>query len=103
MDDFGTGYASLRYLRDHPFTSLKIDRGFIRDLDSQPRNRQLVVSALRLGQALGMKVVAEGVETEAELAVLAEAGCELVQGFLFSRPVDADRIAALLADGNAGE
>ncbi|MGK7294596.1 MAG: putative bifunctional diguanylate cyclase/phosphodiesterase, partial [Candidatus Wenzhouxiangella sp. M2_3B_020] len=64
MDDFGTGYASLRYLRDHPFSSLKIDRGFIRGLDTDERHRKLVVSALRLGEALGMKAVAEGVETE---------------------------------------
>jgi EAL domain-containing protein (putative c-di-GMP-specific phosphodiesterase class I) len=102
MDDFGTGYASLRYLRDHPFSSLKIDRGFIHDVDSAPRNRQLVVSALRLGQALDMQVVAEGVETEAELAVLAECGCDLVQGYLFSRPIDADDIERLLASTQVG-
>ena len=104
MDDFGTGYASLRYLRDHPFSSLKIDRGFIRDVDRHPRNRQLVVSALRLGQALDMKVVAEGVETDSELAVLAGEGCELVQGFLFSEPVPPHRLTALLRDeGRASE
>jgi len=97
MDDFGTGYASLSYLRDHPFTSLKIDRSFISSLDSDHRQRQLVVSALRLGQALGMKVVAEGVETEEQLEVLIEEGCQLVQGFLFSRPVEANRIDEILA------
>ena len=97
MDDFGTGYASLSYLRDHPFTSLKIDRSFVGNLDSDQRQRQLVVSALRLGQALGMKVVAEGVETEAQLAVLVEEGCQLVQGFLFSRPVEPARIEEILA------
>lgn len=96
MDDFGTGYASLSYLRDHPFTSLKIDRSFISNLDSDQRQRQLVVSALRLGQALGMKVVAEGVETEAQLEVLIEEGCQLVQGFLFSKPVEPARIDEML-------
>lgn len=98
MDDFGTGYASLSYLRDHPFTSLKIDRGFIGNLERDPRQRQLVVSALRLGQALGMKVIAEGVETEAQLEVLIDEGCELVQGFLFSEPVAASRIGEMLVE-----
>jgi len=97
MDDFGTGYASLSYLRDHPFTSLKIDRSFIGNLKNDERQRQLVVSALRLGEALGMKVVAEGVETEEQLEVLVEEGCQLVQGFLLSRPVEPDRIAETLA------
>jgi len=97
MDDFGTGYASLSYLRDHPFTSLKIDRSFIGNLDTDQRQRQLVVSALRLGQALGMKVVAEGVETEAQLEVLVDEGCQLVQGFLFSKAVVPARISEMLA------
>jgi len=97
MDDFGTGYASLSYLRDHPFTSLKIDRSFIGNLETDQRQRQLVVSALRLGQALDMKVVAEGVETEAQLQVLVDEGCELVQGFLFSRPVAPAQISEMLA------
>ncbi|MBS3746024.1 MAG: EAL domain-containing protein [Wenzhouxiangellaceae bacterium] len=97
MDDFGTGYASLSYLRDHPFTSLKIDRSFIGRLDSDQRQRQLVVSALRLGQALGMKVVAEGVETEAQLEVLIEEGCAFVQGYLFSRPVIPEEIEAMMS------
>jgi diguanylate cyclase (GGDEF)-like protein len=97
MDDFGTGYASLSYLRDHPFTSLKIDRSFVGNLDTDQRQRQLVVSALRLGQALGMKVVAEGVETEEQLKVLVDEGCQLVQGFLFSKPVAPERISEMLA------
>ena len=96
MDDFGTGYASLSYLRDHPFTSLKIDRSFISRLDTDQRQRQLVVSALRLGQALDMKVVAEGVETEDQLAVLREEGCQFVQGYLFSKPVLPGALEAIL-------
>ena len=96
MDDFGTGYASLSYLRDHPFTSLKIDRSFITRLDTDQRQRQLVVSALHLGQALDMKVVAEGVETEDQLEVLREEGCQLVQGFLFSKPVAPEALEAML-------
>ena len=98
MDDFGTGYASLRYLRDHSFSSLKIDRGFVRGLDSDERHRKLVVSALRLGEALEMKAVAEGVETESELSVLIDEGCEFVQGFLFSRPVAAEDLARMVRE-----
>lgn len=97
MDDFGTGYASLSYLRDHPFTSLKIDRSFVSSLDTDNRQRQLVVSALRLGQALGMKVVAEGVETEDQLKALIDEGCQLVQGFLFSTAVGPEQIDKMLA------
>jgi len=97
MDDFGTGYASLSYLRDHPFTSLKIDRSFISRLETDQRQRQLVVSALRLGQALGMKVVAEGVETEDQLAVLSAEGCQFVQGYLFSKPVRPEEIEKILS------
>jgi len=96
MDDFGTGYASLGYLRDYPFSSLKIDRGFVRNLDADPRHRKLVISAIRLGQALGMRVVAEGVENEDELSVLEAQGCELVQGYLFSKPVDAGTLTRIL-------
>jgi len=97
MDDFGTGYASLRYLRDYPFSSLKIDRDFVRRLDADERHRKLVVSAIRLGQALGMQVIAEGVENEDELAVLKAEGCELVQGYLFSAPVDAAAMTGILS------
>jgi diguanylate cyclase (GGDEF)-like protein/PAS domain S-box-containing protein len=97
MDDFGTGYASLRYLRDHPFTALKIDRDFVRDVHCDARHRQLVTSALQLGRSLAMKVVAEGVETGDELGVLAEEGCALAQGYLFSPAVPAERIAEWLA------
>jgi diguanylate cyclase (GGDEF)-like protein/PAS domain S-box-containing protein len=101
MDDFGTGYASLRYLRDHPFNALKIDRDFIRDVDSDSRHRQLVTSALQLGQSLKMKVVAEGVETGRELEVLRGEGCSLAQGYLFSPPVEAERIRSWLRSGHA--
>ena len=101
MDDFGTGYASLSYLRDHPFTSLKIDRSFITRLDTDRRQRQLVVSALHLGQALDMKVVAEGVETEDQLEVLREEDCQLAQGFLFSKPVAPEALEAMLTTQTA--
>mgnify|MGYP006275925605 FL=1 len=96
MDDFGSGYASLGYLRDYPFSSLKIDRSFVSRLDSDSRHRKLVVSAIRLGKALEMQVIAEGVETEQELSVLEAEGCELVQGYLFGRPIMAESMIRFL-------
>jgi len=96
MDDFGTGYASLSYLRDYPFSSLKIDRGFVMQMDQDPRSRELVVSAVRLAQSLGMKVIAEGIETERQLRMLREEGCRLGQGFLFSPAVDEEAFDALV-------
>lgn len=89
MDDFGTGYASLSYLRDYPFDTLKIDSSFIRGIDSKNDHRALVDSSLRLAHAFPLRAIAEGVETEAELAVVRELGCEFAQGYLFGYPTDA--------------
>lgn len=97
MDDFGTGFASLSYLRDYPFTSLKIDRSFLRELESNARNRKLVISAIQLGRALDMAVVAEGVETESQRRILIEEGCEFGQGYLFGKAVDPRDFARLLS------
>jgi len=96
MDDFGTGYASLSYLRDYPFSSIKIDRGFVEGLEGNPRNRKLVTSAIRLGLALELKVIAEGVEQESELDVLVREGCTLAQGYLFGRPMPPGELGELL-------
>jgi len=96
MDDFGTGYASLSYLRDYPFSSLKIDRSFVMYMDQEPRSRELVVSAIRLAQSLGMKVIAEGIETTRQLRLLREEGCQLGQGYLFSPAVDAEAFDGLV-------
>nr|WP_240956230.1 EAL domain-containing protein [Wenzhouxiangella sp. XN79A] len=90
MDDFGTGFSSLGYLRDYPFDVLKIDRRFVQGVESDKADLQLVVSAIRLGQALGMSVIAEGVETEAQSALLIREGCEFAQGFLYGHPMAAD-------------
>lgn len=87
MDDFGTGFSSLGYLRDHPFDALKIDRRFVRDIEHNPADLQLVASAIRLGHALGMDVIAEGVENEKQLEMLAAEGCPLAQGFYLGRPM----------------
>lgn len=89
MDDFGTGYASLSYLRHYPFDTLKIDRSFVSDITEDPRDCELVVASLSLAHSLHLTVVAEGVETNAQLALLREHGCELAQGFLFGEALDA--------------
>lgn len=86
LDDFGTGYSSLAYLSRFPFDVIKIDRSFIRAMRETPSARSIVETIIRLGDALGMSVVAEGVEEADELRVLAEEGCNEVQGYLIGRP-----------------
>ena len=94
LDDFGTGYSSLSYLRDYQFDVLKIDRSFIsalcRDNGVNKADRTLVASIISLGEILDLEVVAEGVETDAELTVLAELGCAIIQGYYYSKPVPVD-------------
>jgi diguanylate cyclase (GGDEF)-like protein len=87
MDDFGTGYSSLSYLKRYPFDVLKIDRAFVRNLTRDADDRALVGAAIGMGKALGLKVVAEGVETATQLVYLREMGCDLMQGYLFGPPV----------------
>jgi EAL domain-containing protein (putative c-di-GMP-specific phosphodiesterase class I) len=87
IDDFGTGYASLAHLKHIPADELKIDGSFIVDLDSDPRDRGVVKAMIEMSHALGMTVVAEGVETAAQLAILEDFGCDVIQGFLLARPV----------------
>jgi diguanylate cyclase (GGDEF)-like protein/PAS domain S-box-containing protein len=97
MDDFGTGYASLSYLRHFPFDTLKIDRSFVGDITDDPRDADLVIASLSLAHSLKLKVLAEGVETGAQLALLRQHGCELVQGYLFARPLAAREFDAFPA------
>lgn len=97
LDDFGTGYSSLSYLRTLHFDSLKIDRSFVKRLDSDAESRAIVESILNLARGLHMTVVAEGVETENQRARLLDLGCEIGQGFLFSKPVEAESAARMLA------
>jgi len=87
LDDFGTGYSSLAYLKKFPIDGLKIDRSFIRDLPGDPDDEAITQAILALSQALRLHVVAEGVENDAQLDFLRRQGCEVVQGFLFSRPL----------------
>ena len=95
IDDFGTGYSSLSRLRHMPVDILKIDRTFIRDIDADQQNASMVSAMIALASNLGMTPLAEGIETEAEWAFLADRGCLLGQGYCFSRPVAAQDILAM--------
>jgi diguanylate cyclase (GGDEF)-like protein/PAS domain S-box-containing protein len=88
VDDFGTGYSSLRYLKDLDVDSLKIEMGFVQGMESDNKLAAIVRTIIALGRELGLDVVAEGIESQTQLAMLREMGCRLGQGFLFSRPVD---------------
>lgn len=101
IDDFGTGYSSLAYLQRFPVDTLKVDRSFVTAVAGDPENREIVRTVVTLGRSLGLSVVAEGVETAEQFAIVAELGCHAVQGFHFSRPVDETRAAQLIAAGNA--
>lgn len=96
MDDFGTGYSSLSYLRNYPFDVLKIDRSFIRDITEDPADRELVNATVAMAHSLKLKVVAEGIETEAQLTYLKQLGCDFGQGYYFEKAVDTEKIAELL-------
>jgi diguanylate cyclase (GGDEF)-like protein/PAS domain S-box-containing protein len=98
MDDFGTGYSSLSYLRRYPFGNLKIDRSFINDINIDPADRELVNAAIAMAHGLGITVVAEGVETEDQLKYLAQQGCDMAQGYLFSKPVPAQEMEKMLTN-----
>ena len=96
MDDFGTGYSSLSYLRSYPFDTLKIDRSFVNDITKDSADRELVNATIAMAHGLGLTVVAEGVETHDQLTHLAEQGCEMAQGYLFSRPITGEEMTRLL-------
>lgn len=92
LDDFGTGYSSLGYLSRFPLTAVKVDRSFVRGMDTDVRQRSIVRAIVSMGHNLGLRVVAEGVETENERKCLVEDNCDLLQGYLLGRPVPASQI-----------
>ncbi|MGF6767817.1 diguanylate cyclase (GGDEF)-like protein [Paraburkholderia sp. GAS199] len=100
IDDFGTGYSSLLYLKRLPASELKIDRGFIRDLARDTEDAAIVSAIVALGQTLNLKIVAEGVETEAQQAFLTGLGCDSLQGYLLGHPMSADKLIASISNLN---
>jgi diguanylate cyclase len=96
LDDFGTGYSSLSYLREFPFDKLKIDRSFVSHVGKSIDAAEIVQAVVALSRALGMTVVAEGVETRDQVDFLRAAGCQEFQGYFFSKPISAERISERL-------
>ncbi len=96
IDDFGTGYSSMSLMKKFPVDTIKVDRSFVQDLPHDAEDRAIAQAILSMGKALGLTVVAEGVETEEQAAFLRDHGCDEMQGFLFSRPVPAERIPDVL-------
>jgi diguanylate cyclase (GGDEF)-like protein/PAS domain S-box-containing protein len=96
LDDFGTGYSSLSYLRKFPVDAVKIDRSFISNIDRDPKDQAVVRAIIDLAHALDLYVTAEGVETETQKAILQDLGCNLMQGFLFSKPLPFEEFDSLL-------
>jgi diguanylate cyclase (GGDEF)-like protein/PAS domain S-box-containing protein len=106
IDDFGTGYSNLESLKNLTVSQIKIDRAFVRNLMTESGDRAIVRSIIALGRSLGLEVVAEGVETAEQMYLLREFGCDLLQGFLYARPLEVEAVPVFLAElaaGNAGQ
>jgi len=97
IDDFGTGYSSLTYLHRLPVHSLKIEKSFVQQIDASTSSLPIIRSIVTLGRSLGLQVIAEGVETDRQSAALTEAGCDLLQGYLYCRPKPACNVRELLS------
>ena len=98
LDDFGTGFSSLSYLQRFPIDVLKIDKSFVEPMSGPSYDPRLVRAILSLGESLGLRVVAEGIETVPQLDALRALGCSMGQGYLFARPMTSDELVALLRD-----
>ncbi len=100
MDDFGTGYSSLSYLKNLPFDRIKVDRSFVRDIETDKEDLALVKAAVMMACGLGLKVIAEGVETEPQYRILADINCDYLQGYLFSKPLSIQLLETYLRSRN---
>ncbi|ANU15520.1 diguanylate cyclase/phosphodiesterase (GGDEF & EAL domains) with PAS/PAC sensor(s) [Planococcus halocryophilus Or1] len=99
IDDFGTGYSSLNYLKQFPLNNLKIAQPFVQDMATNPSDKALVEAMVFIAHNLNMSVIAEGVETEEQLALLKDLGCDEIQGYLYSKPLSADQFTELIVKG----
>ena len=101
IDDFGTGYSSLSYITQLPLDRLKIDQSFVCNLGEDPRDDAILHTIIGMAENLGLQVIAEGVETDRQLAILRQYGCTQYQGYLFSKPVPLDVFEQLVRDPSA--
>ncbi|HOW59481.1 MAG TPA: EAL domain-containing protein [Candidatus Omnitrophota bacterium] len=101
IDDFGTGYSSLMYLKTFPINTIKIDKSFVRDVTLDSDDRAITNAIISMAHSLKLDVVAEGVETMEQLELLKSQNCDIIQGFLFSKPIPADEVIALISNGAA--